>query len=253
MSNFDSSWRVTIPDETYMGFEWRWRRINPHSVQCASRFQPRVALSDEQVNKYAAAMRRGDTFPPIRVARVGSSLCVLDGFHRVEAARAIGRESIGAYITSMSEKEAMRVAISANALHGLNLNRKDKRRCFNLYVEGGGHLRPDGSVKSLRQIRNDLENIVSHQTVSNWLRAAGIAPAEDPVGPNVSWADEEPDKSADLQEFEAQLEILEEVFHRLDNRDRATAGYRLDETATRLLEGEVGPEDAFPTFARLDI
>jgi hypothetical protein len=194
-------------------------------------------LSEERVAKYAYDMRRGDEFPPIRVARVGKELCVLDGFHRVEAARSARLDAIAAYIAPMSERAAVSVAIGANARHGLNLNRKDKRRCFDLYCAAGGHLTADGSVKSLRQIRADLDGIAWPQTISNWLKDAGISPAEDPAGPNVAWQDEEPE-SAELENFMGELHALENTFHQLSNSDQATAGKRLQDTLDRLFQGE---------------
>jgi len=182
-------------------------------------------------------MRRGDEFPPIQLARVGGELCVIDGFHRVEAARAAGIETIPAYISPLSEPEAVRAAIAANAKHGLNLSGKDKRRCFEIYCKSGAHRRSDGAVKSLRQIRTDLDGIAWPQTISNWLRKAGITPAEDPKGPNVAWADEEPE-TAELMDFMDQLHSLENMFHRLGDDDQETAGERLDGLMKRLFASE---------------
>ncbi len=187
--------------------------------------------------KYAHAMRRGDEFPPIRVARVGDALCVVDGFHRIEAARAARQDTIPAYIAPMSERQAVSVAIAANANHGLNLTGKDKRKCFELYHQAGGHLHPNGLVKSLRQIRADLDCIAWPQTISNWLKKAGITPAEDTKGPNVAWADEEPE-TAELGDFMDQLHVVENMFHRLGDEDKIVAGERLEDLTRRLFQDE---------------
>ena len=97
-------------------------------------------------------MRRGDGFPAITVASLDGRLYVLDGFHRVEAALLAGIPELNAKIAKLTEKAADREALKANTQHGLNLNQKDKRNIFRIYLERGDHLRLDGSPKSLRQM-----------------------------------------------------------------------------------------------------
>src|SRR5690606_28857147 len=56
----------------------------------------RVRLRWERL---AAAARRGESFPPISVKRIGTVHFVEDGHHRVSVARALGRTHIDAYVT----------------------------------------------------------------------------------------------------------------------------------------------------------
>ncbi len=176
-------------------YNWRTATLSLDAVEEARRFQPReLSLNDTRAAQYAFAMRRGDEFPPIKVANVGGKLYVVDGFHRLEAARQAKRTQIAAEIAPMSEKAAVALAINANALHGLPLSQKDKQRCFQLYRDAGLHCWPDGRVKSLRQIRKDLGNLAWPNTISSWLKKANIEPEPDDEGPNVSWQDaEDPD------------------------------------------------------------
>jgi hypothetical protein len=217
--------------------KWRPRRLSPGAITTDRKFQAReVGLSEERVNRYASDMRRGDGFPEIKVARVSGGLYVVDGFHRVEAAKAAGLTSLAALVAPMNEKMAIRVAIAGNAKHGLSLTGKDKRRCFRLYCESDGHLRPDGSIKSLRQIRDDLGNIAWPNTISSWLRKAGI-PSDDPFGPNVLWAEDE-ELGPDFEEFEIALHKLEHIFHQLNDDVRVAATTRMAEVAGRLVADE---------------
>jgi hypothetical protein len=208
-------------------------------VECDRRFQPRESLSEHKVRQYARDMKRGDPFPPILLAKVGKKgPFVLDGFHRVEAARLADLSAISARIASMTEDTAVWAAIQANTKHGINLTRQDKRRCFQLFCEAGRHLRQDGTVKSLRALRAELDNIAHITTLSRWLKEAGIVPSEDeeeePLAP---WRAEE-EQGPDLDEFDVQLHSLENTFQRLTDEDRSAAAHRLREVAFRLYDGE---------------
>jgi hypothetical protein len=54
--------------------------------------------------RLAAADRRGESFPPISVLRIGSFHFVEDGHHRVSIARARGRSHIDAHVTEVRTK-----------------------------------------------------------------------------------------------------------------------------------------------------
>jgi hypothetical protein len=59
---------------------------------------PRVRARWERI---ANAARRGERLPPISVYRVGDVHFVRDGHHRVSVARALGRETIEAYVVEV--------------------------------------------------------------------------------------------------------------------------------------------------------
>lgn len=54
--------------------------------------------------RMAAAMRRGEAFPPISVYRVGDVHFVRDGHHRVSVARSLRREDIEARVVEVSTR-----------------------------------------------------------------------------------------------------------------------------------------------------
>lgn len=64
-------------------------------------FRPTSSRSRERWERIAAAYRSGQALPPIHVRRVGELLFVVDGHHRVSAARAIGLETLDARVTEV--------------------------------------------------------------------------------------------------------------------------------------------------------
>ncbi len=66
------------------------RRFRPTSPRVRSRWE-----------EIAAAMRRGESLPPVDLLVVGESYFVRDGHHRVSVARALGYADIDAYVTEV--------------------------------------------------------------------------------------------------------------------------------------------------------
>jgi hypothetical protein len=71
------------------------------------RFRPTSDRVRERWQRIAEAQRRGKDMPPISVYRIGNLHFVKDGHHRVSVARALGRESIDAYVTEVQTKVAV--------------------------------------------------------------------------------------------------------------------------------------------------
>jgi hypothetical protein len=112
--------------------EWSWRKVSPDAVQMDQRFQPRVKgvfpATGQQIRLGYEARR---PIPPAHpVGRVGQGLYVLDGFHRLEAARQAGITEISARVAPMREETAVWVAVEANAIHGLKPERKGQAALF---------------------------------------------------------------------------------------------------------------------------
>jgi len=63
--------------------------------------------------------------PPILVHR--ATMQIIDGFHRVSAARCNGLDEIEAYLVDGSEESAFIVAVHENVVHGLPLSLSDRR------------------------------------------------------------------------------------------------------------------------------
>ena len=65
------------------------------------RFRPTSGRSRGRWEQIAAAARRGESFPPVDLMKVGELYFVRDGHHRVSVARALGRTDIDAHITEV--------------------------------------------------------------------------------------------------------------------------------------------------------
>ncbi len=65
------------------------------------RFRPTSGRSRGRWEQIAAAARRGESFPPVDLVKVGELYFVRDGHHRVSVARALGRTDIDAYVTEV--------------------------------------------------------------------------------------------------------------------------------------------------------
>jgi hypothetical protein len=88
-------------------------------------FRPTTGRVRARWERIAAAMRRGESLPPIDVYRIGDLHFVRDGHHRVSVARALGRRDIDAYITEVTT----RVPVDGN-LRVSDLLLKDHERLF---------------------------------------------------------------------------------------------------------------------------
>ena len=65
------------------------------------RFRPTSARVRSRWEQIAAAMRRGESMPPVDLLKVGEIYFVRDGHHRVSVARAVGRTDIDANVTEV--------------------------------------------------------------------------------------------------------------------------------------------------------
>lgn len=105
------------------------RDVNLDAIRVDGDTQARAAGLDlGTVAEYVTALEDGATFPPVTVIAEGSDLWLADGFHRVEAHRRAGRETIAAVVTEGTRRDAVLVACTANATHGLRRTNADKRR-----------------------------------------------------------------------------------------------------------------------------
>ncbi len=92
--------------------------------------QCRVQVVPEVVEAYADVMRDGSgAFPPINVVRdEADRLLVVDGWHRVHAAKSASVAQVLAHVTDGTAREALLMAVRANSDHGLQRTQADRRR-----------------------------------------------------------------------------------------------------------------------------
>lgn len=108
----------------------------------------RAKLNSATVKQYA---ERLDELPP--VVLFGKLLA--DGFHRVAAAKRLGRESIKAEVKQGGREDAMVYAASANTTHGVPLTQKERRAAVERLLKL--------TKKSQRQIAREMG--MAHPTV----------------------------------------------------------------------------------------
>jgi hypothetical protein len=107
---------VILPfDEVVEALGWRGeRRLGLQSINLDSivgtvdrsrdfdrRFRPTSRRVRRRWQGIAEAIRRGQSMPPIDVYRIGDLHFVRDGHHRVSVARALGLDTIDAYVTEI--------------------------------------------------------------------------------------------------------------------------------------------------------
>ena len=96
--------------------------------------QVRVALSEIVIREYADALARGDEFPPIEVYYDETAYWLADGFHRLQAAKQAGYDSLAATIHPGGQREALLHALSANDTHGYRRTDMDRRHAIALML-----------------------------------------------------------------------------------------------------------------------
>ncbi|KAJ0345569.1 hypothetical protein COL154_013945 [Colletotrichum chrysophilum] len=156
--------------------------------------QIRAKTYPETVREYRAAMLAYDAadaselvlgFPPIKVhERKGKPgtrpvFIVVDGWHRVTAARAAGKRFVEAeqvYMETPGDLDEMRwLATKANLTPGLKLTNAEKREALRHYLKAHQHRHPGpgggrtkGDFKTLREIGRDLAGM-HHETDRRYL------------------------------------------------------------------------------------
>lgn len=111
------------------------------------------------VADYAEAMDAGAEFPAVILFSNGEGYWPGDGFHRIEASKSLGRETIDADVREGGKREAMLFAAGANANHGLRRTSADKRRSIIAMLRD-----PEWSKWSDREIGKRCA--VDHKTVA---------------------------------------------------------------------------------------
>lgn len=87
----------------------------------------RADVDPEVIEEYAEAYRKEAQFPPIEVFSDGKLYWLVDGFHRVEAAKKAGLTELSAIIHQGTLKEAMWFSCSVNQTHGRRRTNEDKQ------------------------------------------------------------------------------------------------------------------------------
>lgn len=103
-------------------------KLSHSKIQLDGGTQTRVALHEETVAEYAAAMEEGAQFPPVVVFHDGTNYWLADGFHRVAAEKVVGWSETNADVKQGTRRDAVLYSVGANGEHGLRRTNADKRR-----------------------------------------------------------------------------------------------------------------------------
>jgi hypothetical protein len=125
--------------------------------------QIRARLNRPAIDRYAALMREGHTFPPMVVFFDGREYWLAHGFHRLEGAKKAELDTIPAEIHLGTSEDARWYACGAHKEHGLGRSNKDKQRAV---IAALNH--PNGRAMSDGAI--GLHVGVDSKTVARWRR-----------------------------------------------------------------------------------
>jgi hypothetical protein len=97
-------------------------------VYCDSAVQPRDQLNRSVVRDYFELMQAGETFPPLQIVAADNTFLLVDGYHRLEAAKLAKLKMIRCLVREGDRRYAILLSSKANVRHGLRRTIADKRR-----------------------------------------------------------------------------------------------------------------------------
>lgn len=158
----------------------RLEEVQLKFIDASFAHQTREKMCSKTISTYVTDYRNNADMPPLLVAERQTAdgpegLILLDGFHRYKALHHCGRETTIVKIIEVPQetthKELRWIGGRENLKNGLPLrSRQDRINLFKAYIGAKQHKQADGrKIKSYRDIAEEIQ-IVSHQTISNWMR-----------------------------------------------------------------------------------
>jgi len=102
--------------------------ISVHDIVYDRSLSPRLQGVDGEVIEFYASIFRDVIWPPVLVDRATKKL--LDGWHRVEAAKRAGVYSLPVQWADAKEEELFALAVKANMVHGVKLSREERYKAI---------------------------------------------------------------------------------------------------------------------------
>lgn len=102
--------------------------ISVHDLVLDRALNPRLSGVDTEVVEYYAGIYQSVLWPPILVDRATRKL--LDGWHRVEAARRAGVYTLEVQWVEAKEEELFALAVKANLEHGVRLRKEERLKAI---------------------------------------------------------------------------------------------------------------------------
>jgi uncharacterized ParB-like nuclease family protein len=104
------------------------KEVKIQSITVKDEVQQRANLNYDCIKEYADEIANDNQFPPLEVYFDGESMFLADGFHRYEAYKLAGVETIEVIVREGGLRDAILHAVGANADHGLRRTNADKRK-----------------------------------------------------------------------------------------------------------------------------
>lgn len=98
--------------------------ISIHDLLLDRTLNPRLHGVDQEVVEFYASIFKEVAWPPILVHRATNKL--LDGWHRIEAAKRAGVYSVPVQYIDAPEEELFALAVKANMGHGVHLSKEER-------------------------------------------------------------------------------------------------------------------------------
>jgi hypothetical protein len=98
----------------------------------SSRAHPERHVDPERVDRYTAVL---DALPPVTVFETPGGLLLADGYHRLAAARRLGRKTIAATVIQGNDSDALRFATEL-AIRERGLSEEDVSRAIQRHATG---------------------------------------------------------------------------------------------------------------------
>ncbi len=137
--------------------------------------QARTHLNAGVVDQYVTCF---DDLPPVEVVDAPEGKILADGFHRVGAAKRLGRTHIAANVREGTREDAEVIALLANTTHGTPLTPWERENA----VLRLHKLRPDWSKRELARklavSEGTVRNLLKDQKIRDELKQSGVSEAD---------------------------------------------------------------------------
>jgi uncharacterized ParB-like nuclease family protein len=144
-------------------------KLKLDAIRLDAEIQTRVHIDESVVLEYSEDMARGDRFPPVVVFQVDQvdrgDFILVDGFHRLKAARRAKLGQILAEVRRGSRPDALRFALGANHKHGLRRTNGDKRRAVEMALAEFGN-QSDRLLAEMCGVSQPFVSNLRHQLIT---------------------------------------------------------------------------------------
>jgi len=119
-------------------------KIKIDDIKVIRKYSPRLKMNSDAVERYMDAFRVGEHLPPLAVQK--EKLILIDGFHRYEALKELGKEEVEVELVDIPESEIRAEAVRRNRKHGIPLTREERDNDILLFRQEGR------SIKEIAEI-----------------------------------------------------------------------------------------------------